>query len=128
MRSKTCDHFRCGTCVASRLRPSGPDAGGRSAPTIATVKASAAPRSSDLMGSRACSCPVATSNAAMAVTCDAVAVSAEYARTGTKSARITVREGDIEQLGDDGNQTERPLDSGRHAFVGRVRVVRVLLF
>ena len=49
----------------------------------------------------------------------AVAVSADYARTGTKSVRITVREGDIEQTGDDGKQTERAeLDSGRHAFVG----------
>jgi len=50
----------------------------------------------------------------------AVAVSTDYARTGTKSVRITVREGDIEQKGDHGNQTERAeLDSGRHAFVGR---------
>jgi hypothetical protein len=50
----------------------------------------------------------------------AIGVSAEYARTGAKSVRITVREGDIEQTGDDGKQTERAeLDSGRHAFVGR---------
>jgi hypothetical protein len=50
----------------------------------------------------------------------AVAVSADYARTGGKSVRITVHEGDIEQTGDDGKQTERAeLDSGRHAFVGR---------
>ena len=50
----------------------------------------------------------------------AVAVSADYARTGTKSVRIIVREGDIEQTGDDGKQTERAeLDSGRHALVGR---------
>jgi hypothetical protein len=50
----------------------------------------------------------------------AVAVSADYARTGTKSVRIVVREGDIEQTGDDGKQTERAeLDSGRHALVGR---------
>jgi Polysaccharide lyase len=50
----------------------------------------------------------------------AVAVSADYARTGTKSVRIIVREGDIEQTGDDGKQTERAeLDSGRHALIGR---------
>ncbi len=50
----------------------------------------------------------------------AVAVSTDYARTGTKSVRITVRESDIEQIGDDGKQTERAeLDSGKHAFVGR---------
>jgi hypothetical protein len=50
----------------------------------------------------------------------AVAVSTDYARTGTRSARITVREGDIQQTGDDGLQTERAeLDSGRHPFVGR---------
>jgi hypothetical protein len=50
----------------------------------------------------------------------AVAVSTDYARTGSKAVRITVREGDIEQIGDDGKKTERAeLDSGRHAFVGR---------
>ena len=50
----------------------------------------------------------------------AIAVSADCARTGVKSVRITVREGDIDQIGDDGKHTERAeLDSGKHAFVGR---------
>ena len=38
-----------------------------------------------------------------------------------QEAFLAVREGDIEQKGDDGNRTERAeLDSGRHAFVGDV--------
>jgi hypothetical protein len=50
----------------------------------------------------------------------AVAVTTDYARTGNKSVRITVKEGDIEQVGDDGKLTERAeLDSGRHPLVGR---------
>jgi hypothetical protein len=37
-----------------------------------------------------------------------------------QEAFLAVREGDIEQEGDDGNRTKRAeLDSGRHAFVGR---------
>jgi hypothetical protein len=50
----------------------------------------------------------------------AVVISKDYARAGTRSVRITVREGDIVQVGDDGLRTERAeLDSGRHPFVGR---------
>jgi hypothetical protein len=50
----------------------------------------------------------------------AIALSKDYARTGTQSVRITVREGDIEQVGDDGLRTERAeLDSGQHPFLGR---------
>jgi hypothetical protein len=51
----------------------------------------------------------------------AVALSNKYARSGKQCVRITVNEeGDIEQTGDDGKQTERAeLDSGKHPFVGR---------
>jgi Polysaccharide lyase len=50
----------------------------------------------------------------------AVAVSADHARTGKRSVRITVREGDVEQGGGDGASTERAeLDSGTHPFAGR---------
>jgi hypothetical protein len=50
----------------------------------------------------------------------AVAISQKFARAGSSSVQITVREGDIEQKGDDGKLTERAeLDSGKHAFVGR---------
>jgi hypothetical protein len=50
----------------------------------------------------------------------AVAVSTDYARSGRKSVRIMVREGDIPQVGDEGKQTERAeLDSGRYPLVGR---------
>ncbi len=50
----------------------------------------------------------------------AVAISNTVARTGGGSVRITVREGDVEQEGDDGERTERAeLDSGKHSFLGR---------
>src|SRR5262245_24229369 len=49
----------------------------------------------------------------------AVAISREHARSGAASVKITVREGDIEQKGDDGNLTERAeLDSGKQPVVG----------
>src|SRR5262249_21397663 len=47
------------------------------------------------------------------------AVCEEYARSGTRAVRITVREGDIEQLGGDGQKVERAeLDSGKQPLVG----------
>jgi hypothetical protein len=47
-------------------------------------------------------------------------ISRDYARTGTRSARITVKEGDIEQRGDDGRRVERAeLDSGHYPLMGR---------
>jgi hypothetical protein len=50
----------------------------------------------------------------------AVTVSRDYARSGIRSVRITVREGDIEQVSDDGLCTEwAELDSSQHPFVGR---------
>jgi polysaccharide lyase-like protein len=50
----------------------------------------------------------------------AVAISRSFARSGTGSVRITVREGDIEQRGDDGLRTERAeLDSGKHPLLRR---------
>jgi hypothetical protein len=50
----------------------------------------------------------------------AVQISKDYARTGTRSARITVQEGDIQQKGDDGRSVERAeLDSGHYPFLGR---------
>ena len=50
----------------------------------------------------------------------AVAISTDYARTGSRSARITVKEGDVEQRGDDGRRVERAeLDSGHYPFWGR---------
>lgn len=50
----------------------------------------------------------------------AIVVSADYARSGKRSARITVKEGDIEQVGDDGMRTERAeLDSGNLPLLGR---------
>src|SRR5437763_15635158 len=50
----------------------------------------------------------------------AVQISTDYARTGTRSARITVKEGDVEQKGDDGRSVERAeLDSGHHPFLSR---------
>jgi hypothetical protein len=49
----------------------------------------------------------------------AVATSEDYARTGARSVRITVKEGDIEQPGGDGKSTERAeLDSGYFPFLG----------
>jgi hypothetical protein len=50
----------------------------------------------------------------------AVGVTSEYARAGKQSVRITVREGDVEQQGDDGEANERAeLDSGKVSFPGR---------
>lgn len=50
----------------------------------------------------------------------AVEVSSEFARTGRFSLRITVREGDIEQVGASGQRIEwTELDSGRHSFLNR---------
>lgn len=50
----------------------------------------------------------------------AVALTNERARSGKSCVRITVKEGDIKQVGNDGKDTERAeLDSGRHPVVGR---------
>jgi Polysaccharide lyase len=50
----------------------------------------------------------------------AVVVSKDYARSGVWSARITVKEGDVEQRGDDGRRVERAeLDSGHYPLLGR---------
>jgi hypothetical protein len=50
----------------------------------------------------------------------AVVISRDHARTGTHAARITVKEGDIEQRGDDGRRVERAeLDSGHYRLLGR---------
>ncbi len=50
----------------------------------------------------------------------AVAVTSDHARSGTQSVRITVREGDVRQQGDDGEDNERAeLDSGKLTFAGR---------
>jgi hypothetical protein len=47
-------------------------------------------------------------------------VSQDYARGGTRSARITVKPGDVEQRGDDGKRVERAeLDSGHFPLLGR---------
>src|SRR5207245_3291327 len=50
----------------------------------------------------------------------AVVISKDYARSGTRSVRITVKEGDIEQRGDDSRRVERAeLDSGHYPLLGR---------
>src|SRR5438132_269233 len=50
----------------------------------------------------------------------AITVSKDYARSGTRSVRITVKEGDIEQRGDDSRRVERAeLDSGHYPLLGR---------
>ena len=50
----------------------------------------------------------------------AVILSDEYARSGHRSARITVREGDVAQRGDSGQANERAeLDSGKHEILGQ---------
>ena len=50
----------------------------------------------------------------------AVVVTDERARSGRRSARITVCEGDVAQLGDSGQENERAeLDSGKRALLGR---------
>src|SRR5947209_5026104 len=50
----------------------------------------------------------------------AVQISTDYARTGGRSAKITVKEGDIEAKGDDNKSVERAeLDSGHRKFLGR---------
>lgn len=50
----------------------------------------------------------------------AVQISTDYARTGSRSAKITVKESDIEAKGDDGKSVERAeIDSGHRKFLGR---------
>jgi hypothetical protein len=50
----------------------------------------------------------------------AVVLSDERARSGRRSARITVREGDVAQVGDSGQANERAeLDSGKHRLLGQ---------
>jgi hypothetical protein len=50
----------------------------------------------------------------------AVTLSRDRARTGAASVRVTVKDGDIHQVGGDGLDTERAeLDSGAHPVVGR---------
>jgi hypothetical protein len=50
----------------------------------------------------------------------AVVVTTDRARSGARSARITVKEGDVERLGDDGQKVERAeLDSGHYPFLDR---------
>jgi hypothetical protein len=50
----------------------------------------------------------------------AIVISQDYARGGQRSARITVKEGDVEQLGDDGKRVElAELDSGNLPLLGR---------
>ena len=50
----------------------------------------------------------------------AIALTAERARSGSRSVRIIVNEGDIKQVGGDGKDTERAeLDSGKHPFIGQ---------
>jgi hypothetical protein len=49
-----------------------------------------------------------------------IVLSTDYARSGRKSARITVNEGDVEAHGDDDKRVERSeLDSGHYALLGR---------
>jgi hypothetical protein len=51
---------------------------------------------------------------------EAIVISDDRARSGRRSARITVKEGEIEQVGDDGKRTERAeLDSGNLPVLGR---------
>jgi len=50
----------------------------------------------------------------------AVVLSEDYARSGRRSAQITVRQGDVAQLGDSGQPNERAeLDSGKRPVVGQ---------
>jgi polysaccharide lyase-like protein len=50
----------------------------------------------------------------------AVAIATDRVRSGSRSVRITVREGDVEQTGDSGQLNERAeLDSGKRPFAGR---------
>ncbi|MCI0585789.1 MAG: polysaccharide lyase [Planctomycetes bacterium] len=50
----------------------------------------------------------------------AVSIAADRARSGNRSVRITVREGDVEQTGGSGQLNERAeLDSGNRPFAGR---------
>src|SRR6266850_2180692 len=50
----------------------------------------------------------------------AVVISKDYARSGTRSVRITVKEGDIGARGDDGQRVERAeLDSGHYPLLGQ---------
>jgi hypothetical protein len=50
----------------------------------------------------------------------AVTISTDYARASTHSARLIVKEGDVEQRGDDDRRVERAeLDSGHYPLLGR---------
>ena len=50
----------------------------------------------------------------------AVTTSKDYARSGAGSVRINLKEGDVEQRGDDGRRVERTeLDSGHYSLLGR---------
>ena len=50
----------------------------------------------------------------------AVVISKDYARSGTRSVRITVKEGDIGARGDDSQRVERAeLDSGHYPLLGQ---------
>src|SRR3989454_4349670 len=50
----------------------------------------------------------------------AVVISKDYARSGTRSVRITVKEGDIGARGDDDQRVERAeLDSGHYPLLGQ---------
>ena len=50
----------------------------------------------------------------------AIVMSTDHARSGRQSARITVSEGDVEQLGDSGQRNERAeLDSGEQSIIDR---------
>ena len=50
----------------------------------------------------------------------AVVISKDYARSGTRSARITVKKGDVGARGDDGQRVERAeLDSGHYPLLGQ---------
>jgi hypothetical protein len=49
-----------------------------------------------------------------------VAISEDFARAGKRSAKLTVKKGDVERLGDDGQKVERTeLDSGHLPLLGR---------
>src|SRR5207244_11300037 len=50
----------------------------------------------------------------------AVVISKDYARSGTRSVRITVKKGDIGARGDDGQRVERAeFDSGHYPLLGQ---------
>lgn len=48
-----------------------------------------------------------------------VSISTEQARSGTRSARLVLREGNVDAMGDDGQHVERTeIDSGHHPLLG----------